>query len=140
MSMPPDQGIWFHNHQCFSPAVDPTRQQYQQLPVARLHLRTPYLAFQHDQLLTEEYVFCDQLTFAARQIHEGTCYLGCFGGLRPALEPHFKPGQALLDDLTEFVLHVFDDQLLIDFRGTGLAHCSLIRRGILPHFPHGLVF
>lgn len=140
MSMPPYQGIWFHDHQCLSPALDPTRQQYQQLPIARLQPWTCALSFQHDQLLTEEYVFCDQLTFAARQIREGTRYLVCFGRLRPALEPHFKPGQALLDDLTEFVLHVFDDQLLIDFRGTRLAHCSLIGRGILPHFPHGLVF
>ena len=80
---------------------------------------TGYLPFQHDQLLTQEHVFRDQVAFTSCEISQGTCYLACFGWLRPLFEPYLKPGHTVLYDLAKFVLHKVDDQDWLTFEERG---------------------
>ena len=78
-----------------------------------------YLAFQHNQLLTQKHVFRDQVAFALCEIRQDTCHLACFGWLRPLFEPYLKPGHTVLYDLAKFVLHIIDDQAWLTFKERG---------------------
>ena len=67
--------------------MNSTRQQHQDLPVPLCQLWSFYLPFQHDQLLAQEQVLCDQLTLVSLQIGQRIHDLTSLGWFCPLFEP-----------------------------------------------------
>src|SRR3954454_1537911 len=96
--MPAQDRLWLDDKQRILPGLEVAGQQDEERAIRACEARPLDRAVEHDQLLTKQQVFCDQLWFAASEVGDGAENRVMREGLGQARDGRADTSQPSFDD------------------------------------------